>query len=187
MIPFLLKPRRFSDQRGWFAETYNRKVYAELGITDVLVQDNQSYSDRRGTIRGLHCQLAPHAQAKLVRCISGAIFDVAVDLRSGSPTFGHWTGATLTAEGGEQIYVPIGFAHGFVTLTDRTEVHYKCSNFYAPGSEAGVAWDDPDIGIDWPIKGVAPELSDKDRLLPRLREFVGHFAYDGMPMTPLEI
>ena len=186
MIPKLIRPRRFGDARGWFSETYNSRSYADLGITDHFVQDNQSLSVARGTVRGLHCQLPPHAQAKLVRCVSGSIFDVAVDLRSGSPTFGRWVGATLTAEGGEQLYVPVGFAHGFVTLAENTQVHYKCTDFYAPESEAGVVWNDAEIGIDWPLTDTAPVLSDKDLILPALRDFTGAFPYDGTSLGALE-
>ena len=186
MIPKLIRPRRFGDARGWFSETYNAKTFADLGIADVFVQDNHSLSAARGTLRGLHCQLAPHAQVKLVRCLRGAIFDVAVDLRRGSPTFGQSVSAILTADGGEQLYVPVGFAHGFLTLTDHAEVHYKCTDFYAPECEAGVIWDDPALAIDWPLEGTAPVLSDKDQLLPRLEDFAGQFDYDGTPLAPLE-
>ena len=186
MIPKLIRPRRFGDARGWFSETYNARTFAELGIGDVFVQDNHSLSVTRGTLRGLHCQLAPHAQAKLVRCLSGAIYDVAVDLRRESPSFGQWVGAMLTAESGEQLYVPVGFAHGFMTLTDNVEVHYKCTDYYAPECEAGVMWNDPAIGIVWPLEGIEPVLSDKDQILPELRDFAGHFDYDGTPLAPLE-
>lgn len=186
MTPILLRPRRFGDQRGWFCETYNSRSLGELGITDSFVQDNQSFSAARGTLRGLHCQLPPRAQAKLVRCLRGAIFDVAVDIRRDSPTFGRWVGATLSAQGGEQLYVPVGYAHGFVTLSDDVEVFYKCSDFYAPDSEAGLAWDDPALGIDWPLDGAVPLLSEKDRVLPILDDFAGHFEYDGTPMLPLD-
>ncbi|MFM5947788.1 MAG: dTDP-4-dehydrorhamnose 3,5-epimerase [Novosphingobium sp.] len=186
MIPKLIRPRRFGDARGWFSETYNTRTFAELGIDDVFVQDNHSLSVARGTLRGLHCQLAPHAQAKLVRCLSGAIYDVAVDLRRDSPSFGQWVGTTLSAEGGEQLYVPVGFAHGFMTLTDNVEVHYKCTDYYAPECEAGVIWNDPAVGIDWPLDGIEPVLSDKDQILPALGDFAGHFAYNGTPLAPLE-
>jgi dTDP-4-dehydrorhamnose 3,5-epimerase len=186
VIPRLIRPRRFADPRGWFSETYNSQTFAALGIADVFVQDNHSLSVTRGTLRGLHCQVAPHAQAKLVRCLSGAIFDVVVDLRSASPTFGKWASATLSAAGGEQLYVPVGFVHGFMTLTDNAEVHYKCTDFYAPECEAGVIWNDPDLAITWPIAGLEPVLSDKDLALPALRDFAGEFAYDGTPLASLE-
>lgn len=185
MIPKLIRPRRFADARGWFSETYNASTLLAMGIDETFVQDNHSLSRKRRTIRGLHCQLAPNAQAKLVRCLRGAIYDVAVDVRRGSPSFGRWVGATLSAEGGEQLYVPVGFAHGFLTLTDDVEVHYKCSAFYAPESETGIAWNDPGVGIAWPLDGGAPLLSEKDQVLPPLREFAGDFAYDGIPLAPL--
>ena len=142
---------------------------AEAGVEADFVQDNQAFSARRGTVRGLHFQTAPHPQAKLVRVLRGAIFDVAVDIRPGSPTFGRWAGAELTAEGGEQLFVPRGFAHGYCTLTDDTELFYKVDGLYAPQTEGGVLWNDPDLGIDWPITGEAV-LSDRDRTLPRLKD-----------------
>jgi dTDP-4-dehydrorhamnose 3,5-epimerase len=186
MLPKLIQPRRFGDQRGWFCETYNRHALQLLGICDDFVQDNQSFSAARGTLRGLHCQNHPHAQAKLVRCLRGAIYDVAVDVRRNSPTFGKWVAATLTADGGEQLYVPIGFAHGFLTLTADVEIHYKCSEFYAPECETGIAWDDPDLGIAWPLDGAKPTLSEKDQALPPLKQFAGDFDYDGAPLGALE-
>ena len=133
------------------------------------MQDNQAFSARKGTIRGLHFQAAPHAQAKLVRVLRGAIFDVAVDVRQGSPTYGQWAGATLTAEVGEQLFVPRGFAHGYCTLTDDTELFYKVDGLYAPQTEGGVLWNDPDLAIAWPLDG-EPMLSEKDRVLPRLKD-----------------
>lgn len=186
MTPRLIRPRRFADSRGWFSETYNSDTLAELGIDDRFVQDNHSHSARKGTLRGIHCQLLPRAQAKLVRCVRGSIFDVAVDLRNGSPTFGQWVSAILTEEGGEQLYVPVGFGHGFVTLSDNAEVQYKCSDTYAPASEAGVRWDDPALAIEWPLGGSEPVLSEKDLLLPGLSGFEGNFPYDGTPLKPLE-
>ena len=132
------------------------------------MQDNQAFNAKAGTVRGLHFQQAPHPQAKLVRVLRGEIFDVAVDVRTGSPTFGKWVGAKLTADGGEQLLVPRGFAHGYLTLTDDAEIFYKVDNDYAPGAEGGVIWNDPDIGIAWPLD-VEPVLSDKDKLLPRLK------------------
>jgi dTDP-4-dehydrorhamnose 3,5-epimerase len=178
-------PKRFADSRGWFAETYQRDRFLAAGIDSDFVQDNHSYSAPAGTLRGIHFQSPPHAQAKLVRCIKGRIWDVAVDLRSGSPTYGQWVSAELTAERGEQLYVPVGFGHAFVTLKPDCEVVYKTSDFYAPDCDGGIAWDDPDLGINWPIDG-APELSDKDAKLPRLKDFVSPFAYDGRPLQPLE-
>jgi dTDP-4-dehydrorhamnose 3,5-epimerase len=164
----LLAPRKFSDARGYFVETWNRKTFAEAGIDADFVQDNSSVSQLAGTVRGLHFQRPPAVQAKLVRVVRGSIFDVAVDLRRASPTFGRHAGATLTAEGGEQLFIPVGFAHGFCTLEPNTEIAYKVSGFYSREHDAGVAWDDPDIDIDWPLHGREAILSEKDRELPRL-------------------
>jgi dTDP-4-dehydrorhamnose 3,5-epimerase len=165
----LITPKRHGDARGWFTETWSRRAFEEAGIRADFVQDNQAFNARKGTLRGLHFQLAPHPQAKLVRVLKGAIFDVGVDLRAGSPTWGQWAGATLTAEGGEQLFVPRGFAHGYVTLTDDTELAYKVDGLYAPDREGGVAWNDPDLAIAWPLDG-EPVLSDKDQRLPRLKD-----------------
>jgi dTDP-4-dehydrorhamnose 3,5-epimerase len=171
----LIQPRRFADQRGYFVETWNKRTLAAAGIEVDFVQDNASFSSETGTIRGLHFQRGSAAQAKLVRVVRGSIFDVAVDLRRSSPNFGQWAGATLTADAGEQLYVPIGFAHGFCTLEPSTEVAYKVSAFYSPEHDDGIIWDDPDIGISWPLNGAAPVLSDKDSRLPRLAETEGLF------------
>ena len=149
------------DHRGFFAETYNRNQYLKFGIDIEFVQDNHSLSKEIGTLRGLHFQAPPHAQAKLVRCGRGAIFDVAVDIRQGSPTYGQWEGHKLTAENGHQLYVPIGFAHGFITLEPDSEIVYKCSDYYAPETEGSVLWCDPQIGIDWHMD-TTPILSQKD-------------------------
>jgi dTDP-4-dehydrorhamnose 3,5-epimerase len=165
----LITPRRHGDARGWFAETWSRQNLAEAGVEADFVQDNQAYNARKGTVRGLHFQQAPHPQAKLVRVVRGAIYDVAVDVRPGSPTFGRWVGAELTAAGGEQLFVPRGFAHGYCTLTDDCELLYKVDGLYAPQTEGGVAWNDPDLGIDWPLAGEAV-LSDKDKALPTLKD-----------------
>ncbi len=164
----LIRPRRFEDFRGFFVETWNRESFAQSGIPADFVQDNASLSRQAGTIRGLHYQRAPAAQAKLFRVVRGAAFDVAVDLRRTSPTFGRHVAATLSAQGGEQMFVPVGFAHGFCTLEPDTEVAYKVSQLHSPEHEAGIAWDDPDIGIDWPLSGKAPILSDRDKSLPLL-------------------
>ena len=186
LLPRLVTTRRFGDDRGWFAETYNARSLAEQGIDTVFVQDNQSFSAARGTLRGLHFQTPPHGQAKLVRCLRGAIFDVAVDVRAGSPSYGKWDGVELTAESGNQLFIPIGFAHGFVTLTDDCEIAYKVSDYYAPQSDGGIAWNDPQIGLDWPLAGRDPVLSDKDRSLPLLAGFDSPFAYDGHQFSGIE-
>ena len=166
----LITPKRHGDARGWFAETWSAKAMGEAGVATSFVQDNQAFNALKGTLRGLHFQKAPHAQGKLVRVLKGAIFDVAADVRPGSPTFGRWVGATLTAEGGEQLWVPRGFAHGYVTLTDDTELFYKVDGDYAPQLEGGVIWNDPDLAIGWPLDGAEPVLSDKDQKLPRLKD-----------------
>ena len=165
----LITPKRHGDARGWFSETWSRQSLAAAGLEADFVQDNQAFNARKGTIRGLHFQQAPHPQAKLVRALRGAIYDVAVDIRPGSPTFGRWVAAELTAERGEQLFVPRGFAHGYCTLTDDCELFYKVDGLYAPQTEGGVAWNDPDLAIPWPLDG-DPLLSDKDQVLPRLKD-----------------
>jgi dTDP-4-dehydrorhamnose 3,5-epimerase len=183
----LIKPRHFGDDRGWFTEVYSEVAFAARGLTDHYVQDNHSLSRHKVTLRGLHFQTPPHAQAKLVRCIRGAIFDVAVDVRSGSPSYGIWVGAALSAENGHQLYIPVGFAHGFITLEADTEVMYKVTDIYAPANDGGLIWNDPDIGITWPLDaGSEPILSNKDALLGRLRDFDSPFAYDSRPLLALE-
>lgn len=171
----LVKPQKFGDHRGYFMESFSREAFAAFGIDREFVQDNQSLSAHRGTVRGLHFQTPPHAQAKLVRVLKGAIFDVAVDIRAGSPTFGRWCGATLTADGGEQLFVPRGFAHAFCTLEPGTEVAYKVDAYYAPECDRGVIWNDATIGIDWPIATTDAVLSDKDIKLPRLADIDSPF------------
>ena len=166
----LITPRRHGDARGWFSETWSRKSLATAGLDIDFVQDNQAFNARSGTVRGLHFQTAPHPQAKLVRVLAGAILDVAVDVRAGSPTRGHWVSARLTAEGGEQLFVPRGFAHGYCTLCDDVMLAYKVDGDYAPQTEGGVIWNDPDLAIDWPVGPDAAVLSDKDLLLPRLAD-----------------
>lgn len=180
----LLRPRRFTDERGWFSETYSRRAAAEAGIADAFVQDNHSLSRAVGTVRGLHFQLPPDAQSKLVRCLRGRIMDVAVDIRRGSPTYGRAVGTELTAEGGSQLFVPVGFAHGFVTLEPDTEVAYKVSAPYVASSESGIRFDDPALGIDWPLPASGAVLSPRDRQLPLLSAFDSPFPYDGQPMPP---
>ena len=167
-------PRRHGDHRGFFAETYSQRAYAVLGVEATFVQDNHSLSHAVGTLRGLHFQAPPAAQGKLVRCGRGAIFDVAVDIRRGSPTYGQWEGYELTAENGHQVYVPVGFAHGFVTLEPDSEIIYKCTDYYAPETEGAVRWDS--CGIDWPLS-VDPILSDKDTIAPALADFASPFIY----------
>ena len=173
--PKLISPDRHDDGRGFFAETYSHNRYAAMGIDLVFVQDNHSLSRDIGTLRGLHFQAPPHAQGKLVRCGRGAVFDVAVDIRRRSPTYGHWVGYKLSADNGHQLYVPVGFAHGFVTLEPDTEIVYKCSDYYAPATEGALRWDDPNICIEWPLNG-NPILSEKDALAPLLKDFISPFV-----------
>lgn len=183
----LLTLERRQDARGWFAETYNVKQFATLGIECVFVQDNHSLSKHAYTVRGLHFQSPPHAQDKLVRCIRGRIFDVAVDIRVNSPTYGRWVGAELSDANGQQLFIPAGFAHGFMTLEPNCEVVYKCSDTYAPEVDGGIFWNDPAIGIDWPApRGAEVLLSDKDRNQPPLADFESQFSYDGRPLSHLE-
>lgn len=171
---------RHGDERGFFSETYNQEAYSRAGIKSVFVQDNHSLSHQAGTVRGLHFQVPPPAQAKLVRCGRGSIFDVAVDLRAGSPTFGQWHGELLSFENGKQLYIPEGFAHGFMTLERDTEIVYKCADFYAPECEGSVRFDDPGIGIEWPDPGVVPTLSDKDARAPLLSDINSPFKFEGL-------
>ena len=171
----VLTPRRFGDARGWFSETWNAARMAEAGLDLPWVQDNHSFSAAKGTLRGLHYQSPPKAQDKLVRCTRGAILDVAVDFRAGSPTFAKWVAVELTAENNRQLLVPQGFLHGFVTLTEDTEVQYKCTDFYSPEHDGAVRWDDPQIGIDWGIS--APILSDKDAKAPLLAGIASPFRW----------
>jgi len=167
-------PQRFGDHRGYFSETYSRRLYAEMAIDVEFVQDNHSLSHAVGTLRGLHFQAPPAAQGKLVRCGRGAIFDVAVDIRLGSPTYGQWEGYELSAENGHQLYVPVGFAHGFVTLEPNSEIVYKCTDYYAPESEGSVRWDSCEI--EWPFSS-DPILSEKDIIAPALADFDSPFVY----------
>lgn len=171
----LLTPRVFEDARGLFMETWNHKVMAEAGLDIHFVQDNSSLSRAVGTLRGLHFQTPPRAQAKLVRVLRGRIWDVAVDLRSDSATFGQHFGAELSADNRRQMLVPEGFAHGFVTLEPDTEVAYKVGAYYDPACDAGLAWDDPDLAIPWPLEGRPPVLSDKDQRQPRLADWTSCF------------
>ena len=161
---FEIRPRRFGDDRGFFSEVWSRGALAEAGLDLDFLQDNHSYSAARGVLRGLHYQLPPAAQDKLVRVSRGSVYDVAVDIRRGSPTFGKWVGLTLSAELWNQILVPKGFAHGFVTLEEHTEVQYKVTAPYRPDLERAIRFDDPELGIDWPVGGDEVQLSAKDRV-----------------------
>ena len=171
----LLVPQKMSDSRGYFVETYNEQTLRKAGIECRFIQDNQSLSTQVGTIRGFHLQRAPHAQAKLVRVVQGAIYDVAVDVRKNSPTYGQWCAARLTANGGEQLFIPTGFAHAFCTLVPDTVVAYKVSAFYARDCEGGIRWNDPDLAVDWPVTADEAHVSDKDASLPALRDFASSF------------
>ena len=175
----ILRPTRHGDHRGFFSEVYNKKTLVTAGIDIDFVQDNHSLSAERGTVRGLHFQTPPFAQHKLVRVVRGSVFDVAVDLRRGSPSFGKHATAVLSAEAWNQIFVPIGFAHGFMTLEPDTEVIYKVSNYYAPDHDKGILWNDPALAIAWPIDDREAILSDKDRKQPRLAEVALPLAYAG--------
>ena len=169
----LIEPDVHRDHRGFFLESYTRDKFAGGGVTGDFVQDNHSCSAAAGVLRGLHFQNPPFAQSKLVRVTRGAIYDVAVDLRKSSPTFGQWRGYRLSDENFNLLFVPVGFAHGFCTLVDNTEVQYKVDRPYAPTADTGIRWNDPSVGIEWPVK--EPVLSDKDKNLPFLREIVSPF------------
>ena len=164
----ILEPQVFGDARGWFMESWSKKKMEDIGISVDFVQDNHSFSAEKGTLRGLHYQLNPMAQAKMLRVSRGAIFDVAVDIRRGSPTYAKWVGVELSAENYRQLFIPRGFAHGFITLTDDVEVQYKADNFYSPDCDGNIRWNDPEIGVMWPISPRV--LSDKDSSAPLLSE-----------------
>ncbi|MCR5675572.1 MAG: dTDP-4-dehydrorhamnose 3,5-epimerase [Lachnospiraceae bacterium] len=169
----VITPKVFGDARGYFMETWNEKEFNEAGITDRFVQDNQSFSSR-GVLRGLHFQ-KQFSQAKLVRVLSGEVFDVAVDIRNGSPTFGKYFGVLLSAENKKQFFIPKNFAHGFLVVSETAEFAYKCTEFYHPEDESGILWNDPRIGIDWPIpEGTEPVLSDRDRLWKGIESLAVH-------------
>lgn len=178
-IPDVLEimPDRFVDPRGFFSETYSDRRLAEYGIHETFVQDNHSCSRYRGVLRGLHFQRAPYGQAKLIWVMSGSIFDVAVDIRKGSPTYGKWVGLEISAEKGNQVFVPKGFAHGFVTLEPDTHIYYKVSDYYARGEERAIRYDDPQIGIDWPMDLDTLVVSDKDRDALLLAEVDNNHEY----------
>jgi dTDP-4-dehydrorhamnose 3,5-epimerase len=186
-LPRILVPKRHVDDRGWFSETFHEQRLRDLRITCRFVQDNQSRSERAGTLRGLHFQLPPMAQAKLVTVLRGRILDVAVDIRRGSPTFGNYVSGELSADSGWWVFIPIGFAHGFLTLEDGVVVMYKTSEYYAPAHDRGIRWNDPDIAFPWPVDEADIIISDTDRRLPFLREFASPFAYDGHPLGQLNV
>ena len=172
----LLTPKRFGDERGFFIESWNRQRMAEAGLDITWVQDNHSLSEQAGTVRGLHYQAPPHAQAKLVRCGRGALFDVAVDVRRGSPTYGAWVGYELSFENGRQLLIPAGFLHGFATLQPETEIIYKCSDYYAPDCDGAVRFDSLDI--DWKLGGLEPVLSEKDAAAQDFAGFNSPFVWE---------
>jgi len=177
--PQLIIPRHIGDERGYFAELFRADTFAQYCGDQIFVQENESLSARMGTVRGLHFQTAPYAQSKLVRCTAGALFDVAVDIRQGSPTFGKWAGETLTPSNGKQLWIPTGFAHGFCTLAPDTVLTYKVTSYYSQEHDKGLAWDDPAIGIAWPELADRETLSAKDRIQPKLAELPAYFDYRG--------
>jgi len=175
---FIIKPRVYSDNRGWFMESWNKKDISANGLFYDFVQDNQSFSAEKGVLRGLHCQIGDGAQAKLVRCVRGSVLDVAVDLRFGSPTYKKWFSIELSADNKIQLLIPRGFAHGFLTLTNDVEFLYKTDNFYSRDNERGILWNDNEIGIEWGIE--SPLLSEKDKNAPRLFESGVYFEYQSL-------
>lgn len=172
----ILEPNVHGDHRGWFSETYSKRTLAEHGIDTVFVQDNQSFSAQKGTLRGLHFQNNPKAQTKLVRCTRGSILDVAVDIRRGSPTFGQWVAFELSADNKRQLYIPKGFAHGFLTLTEDVEVQYKVDEYYAPDCDRSIRYDDPEIGVQW--GDITPVLSEKDLKAPSFKDCDFNFVFE---------
>ena len=186
-LPRLIVPKRHVDDRGWFSETFHEKRLRDIGIICHFVQDNQSSSKRAGTLRGFHFQLPPAGQAKLVVVLRGRILDVAVDVRRGSPSFGKYVSLELSADFGRQFYIPVGFAHGYVSLEDDVLVMYKVSDYYAPAHDSGIRWNDPDIAFPWPFNNTDIIISDKDRRLPFLNEFASPFDYDGHPLEGLTV
>ena len=172
---FIIEPKIFGDYRGYFMETYSTKVFQDLGIDTVFVQDNQSFTKEKGTLRGIHFQNNPRSQAKLVRVVSGAVLDVAVDLRKDSPTYKKWVAVELTAENKRMLYIPRGFGHGFVTLTDDVEFVYKVDNLYSKECDRGIRFNDPEIGVEWGI--VNPILSEKDKTSPYLKDSDCNFEF----------
>ncbi|AYE34892.1 dTDP-4-dehydrorhamnose 3,5-epimerase [Clostridium septicum] len=173
---YIIEPKVFGDNRGYFMETYSKKDFFEAGLTMEFVQDNESKS-KKGVLRGMHFQ-TKHTQGKLVRVTSGEVYDVAVDLRKGSPTYGQWEGVLLTQENKRQFYVPEGFAHGFLVVSDEAVFNYKCTDFYAPEYDSGLLWNDPDVGIEWPLDGIENILlSEKDKVQKTLKELEVPFIY----------
>ena len=177
---YIIESDCFGDNRGWFMETYNEEKFKELGIDCIFVQDNLSFSGQKGTLRGLHYQKAPYAQAKLVRCIKGIVIDVAVDIRKGSPTYGQWVSCELSEENKRMFFVPKGMAHGFLTLTNDVLFQYKCSDFYNKNAEGGIRYNDPTINVDWGtlLNGIEPVLSEKDKIASLLEECNANFVYE---------
>lgn len=175
---YIIEPKVFGDNRGYFMESYNRKDFVEAGLDMTFVQDNESKS-KKGVLRGMHFQ-TKHTQGKLVRVAEGAVYDVAVDLRKGSPTFGQWEGILLTSENKKQFYVPEGFAHGFLVVSDEAVFNYKCTDYYAPEFDSGLLWNDPEVGIEWPLDGIKEILlSEKDKVQKTLKELDIPFEYKG--------
>lgn len=172
---YIIEPKVFGDYRGWFTETYSKKKLADQGLNIDFVQDNHSFSAKKGTLRGLHFQINPKAQAKLIRCIRGKILDVAVDIKKGSPTYKKWVSVELSEENKRQFFIPKGFAHGFVALTDNVEVQYKVDEYYSPENDRSIRYDDPNIGVNWGIDN--PILSDKDIKAPLLKNSDFNFKY----------
>lgn len=181
----LIKTFKYEDDRGWFSETYVEERWRQLGVEARFLQDNHSYSALPGTVRGIHFQLPPHAQAKLVRCARGRIMDYAVDLRRGSPTFGKFEAVELSAKSGDQLFIPIGFGHAFVTLERDCEVIYKTDDYYAPECDAGIRWDCSHVAINWPLPESGAIVSPRDKDLPCLMNFESPFEYDGRPLGGL--
>ncbi|TQO58527.1 dTDP-4-dehydrorhamnose 3,5-epimerase [Paraclostridium bifermentans] len=175
---YIIEPKVFGDNRGYFMESYNRKDFVEAGLDMTFVQDNESKS-KKGVLRGMHFQ-TKHTQGKLVRVTEGVVYDVAVDLRKGSPTFGQWEGILLTSENKKQFYVPEGFAHGFLVVSDEAVFNYKCTDYYAPEFDSGLLWNDPEVGIEWPLDGIKEILlSEKDKVQKTLKELDIPFEYKG--------
>jgi dTDP-4-dehydrorhamnose 3,5-epimerase len=175
----LIIPTRFGDDRGHFSETWSDRLFRATVANVGFVQDNQSISEKKGTLRGLHFQKPPSAQGKLVRVLRGSVFDVVVDIRKGSPAYGRHVAVRLDALVGAQLWVPPGFLHGFCTLEDQTQIFYKATSYYSPGDDAGVLWSDQDLAINWPVESASAILSEKDKQLPRLRDLPDHFVYEG--------